>query len=143
MTSHLIHLYCYLEMITTNSIVVDGGSQSNLTLQISPDYCNPCHPWTPLHISRVYLFVVDTKNINLGLTYAVDPGEVTPSTRTPCKAALEITRMKNFEDSRSFYKYLKAGYLTQKKHTKRSPRKLLFSDWNYCCIGPQPCRDQP
>ena len=50
--------------------------------------------------------------------------------------------MDNFEDSRIFCESLKAGYIAPPKYTEHIPRKLIFSDLNYCCIGAQPCRAQ-
>ena len=122
---------------------MDGGSQSNTPLQMPPDYCDPCHLWTPLHIYRGYLFVVDTKSSKMGLTCPVDPGEVTHLIRISCKAALEIICMEIFEESRSFCESLKESYLSPQRSIERSLQKLIFSDWNYCCIGAQPYRDQP
>ena len=49
----------------------------------------------------------------MGLTLSVYPGEVTPFSRIPHKAALEITCMDNFEESHSFCESLNSGYLAQ------------------------------
>ena len=118
-----------LDQLKDVTLVFDGGVGSNAPLQPPTGT-----KWTCLRIDDGDLFVADSIDPDIGVTYR---GESSPFIRVPRREGLLVTSMTSPEECSNFCSAVGAAYNATHTTLDRGKKRRIFTDGFYSCIGPQ------
>jgi len=137
----LHHLAVDRSVIASNTLVIDGGGDNNEQLT-PPSLDDSGFPWLCLRIQNGDLHIVDTHNPDFGLCHSVPAGCHRAFLRLPRTVSLSISRMESVEETSRFITCLDQLEAVQQSTIARGSRRMIYSDYKYCCVGQQPSRSK-